>query len=75
MVYSGSPYEATWFPGVATQLATYADVPVSMRGLARVLDGVVPARGKLPVRVPRAGGLRHALPLGAWPDAMRSPIA
>ncbi len=64
VVYSGSPYEATWFPGVATQLATYADVPVSMRGLARVLDGVAPARGKLPVRIPRAGGSGTLYPLG-----------
>ena len=56
VVYAVSPYEAAWFPSAFAQIATYSDVPVSMRGLARVITGEAPARGKLPVRVPKLGG-------------------
>ena len=56
VVYAGSPYDAGWFPNAPSQVATYSDVGVSMRGLARVITGEVPATGKLPVRVPRPGG-------------------
>ncbi len=56
VVYSGSPYDAGWFPTAEAQVATYSDVPVSMRGLARVLSGETTATGTLPVRIPRPGG-------------------
>ena len=56
IVYTGSPYEAGWFPGAAAQLATYSDVPVAMRGLGRIITGEAAATGRLPVRVPRFGG-------------------
>ena len=56
VVYAGSPYEASWFASASAQVATYSDVPVSMRGLARVITGENPATGKLPVRIPKPGG-------------------
>ncbi len=56
VVYAGSPYDAGWFPDAPAQIATYSDVPVSMRGLGRVVAGEVAATGTLPVRVPRFGG-------------------
>ena len=56
VVYAGSPYDAAWFPHAPAQIATYADVPVSMRGLGRVIAGEAAATGTLPVRVPRFGG-------------------
>jgi beta-N-acetylhexosaminidase len=56
VVYAGSPYEASWFTSAPAQIATYSDVPVSMRGLARVITGQFPATGKLPVRIPKPGG-------------------
>lgn len=56
VVYSGSPYDAGWFPAAEAQVATYSDVPVSMRGLGRVLSGETTATGTLPVRIPRPGG-------------------
>lgn len=55
VVYAGSPYDAGWFPSAPAQIATYSTVPVSMRGLGRVLDGEAPALGTLPVRVPQPG--------------------
>lgn len=56
VVYAGSPYDAGWFPSAPAAVATYAAVPVSMRGLARVLSGGIDATGRLPVRIPRPGG-------------------
>ena len=56
VVFAGSPYDVTWFPGAAAQVATYSTVPASMYGLARVLSGESRATGRLPVRVPRPGG-------------------
>jgi beta-N-acetylhexosaminidase len=56
IVYAGSPYDATWFPTAPAQVATYSDVPVSMRGLARVISGEASATGTLPVRIPKPGG-------------------
>ena len=45
VVYAGSPYDASWFPSARAQVATYSDVPVSMRGLARVITGETRATG------------------------------
>ena len=56
VVYGRSPYEAAWFPEAPAQIATYSDVPVSMRGLGRIIAGEAAATGTLPVRVPRFGG-------------------
>jgi len=64
VVYTGSPYDAMWFPQAQAQIATYSDVPVSMRGLARVVDGTVPAQGTLPVRIPKSGGSGALYPFG-----------
>ncbi len=56
VVYAGSPYDAAWFPSAPAQVATYSDVPVSMRGLARAITGNAPVGGSLPVRIPKLGG-------------------
>jgi beta-N-acetylhexosaminidase len=55
VVYANSPYDAAWFPSAWAQVATYSAAPVSMRGLARVVNGDVVPRGTLPVRIPRPG--------------------
>jgi beta-N-acetylhexosaminidase len=61
VVYAGSPYDAGWFPSAPAQIAAYSTVPVSMRGLGRVLSGKAPALGTLPVRVPQPGRPKVAL--------------
>jgi beta-N-acetylhexosaminidase len=45
------PYDLTGFPEVKTYLACYENKPLSIRSLAKVLMGDIPARGKLPVTV------------------------
>jgi beta-N-acetylhexosaminidase len=50
------PYDLGRFPDAAGLLAAYADQPVSMQALARVLTGAVNPTGKLPVDVPGHGG-------------------
>jgi beta-N-acetylhexosaminidase len=74
VVFAGSPFDVTWFPDAAAQVATYSTVPASMFGLAQVLDGHVPAQGALPVRIPRpGGGTLYAFGHGLQPT--RSPDA
>jgi beta-N-acetylhexosaminidase len=48
------PYDIAHLPGVTTYLATYSYTAVAMESLARVLLGVTPPRGKLPVAIPSA---------------------
>ncbi|MCL6457433.1 MAG: glycoside hydrolase family 3 protein [Gorillibacterium sp.] len=45
------PYDLTAFPKVKTYLACYENKPLSIRSLAKVLMGDIPARGRLPVTV------------------------
>jgi beta-N-acetylhexosaminidase len=45
------PYDLTGFPEVKTYLACYENKPLSIRSLAKVLMGDIPATGKLPVTV------------------------
>ena len=47
-----APYDAGLIPGAAATLLTYGDPPVSLRALADVLAGTVPATGRMPVGVP-----------------------
>jgi beta-N-acetylhexosaminidase len=49
-----NPYDIAFLPPVAASLATYGWTDVSMRAAARVLAGVVPPSGRLPVAVPHA---------------------
>ncbi len=56
VVATGTPYDIAAFPTVKTYLATYSYRPVAMEALARVLIGDIPAVGRLPVAVPKAGG-------------------
>jgi hypothetical protein len=48
-----SPYDVAWFPWAAGHIVTYGTVPVSMRSLAKVMNGATPASGRLPVHIPR----------------------
>jgi beta-N-acetylhexosaminidase len=48
------PYDIAHLPGVTTYLATYSFTTVAMESLARVLLGIRPPRGKLPVAIPTA---------------------
>ncbi len=48
-----SPYDVGWFPWAAGHIVTYGTVPVSMRSLAKVMNGETPASGRLPVRIPK----------------------
>ena len=66
VVYGSSPYDAAWLPSAPAQIATYSTVPVSMRGLARVISGGVAPTGRLPVRIPKPGRRGTTLfPFGA----------
>jgi beta-N-acetylhexosaminidase len=50
-----NPYDVAFLPPVAAALASYGWTDVSMRAAARVLAGVVPPAGRLPVAIPAAG--------------------
>ncbi|KUL29624.1 glycoside hydrolase family 3 protein [Actinoplanes awajinensis] len=56
-----NPYDLTQLPGVRTYLATYSYTGVSMRSLAKVLLGITPPRGKLPVAIPGLYPYGHGL--------------
>lgn len=51
-----NPYDLRKFPGIRTAVATYGITPASMRALARVLFGEIPANGRLPVTIPYRAG-------------------
>ncbi|MEU8821623.1 glycoside hydrolase family 3 N-terminal domain-containing protein [Actinoplanes sp. NPDC048796] len=55
------PYDVAALPEARTSLATYSYSVVSMESLAKVLLGVVPPRGKLPVEIPGAYPFGHGL--------------
>ncbi|SDT24042.1 glycoside hydrolase family 3 protein [Actinoplanes derwentensis] len=59
-----NPYDLTALPGVTTYLATYSYTDVSMRALAKVLTGVTPPRGRLPVAIPGLYPYGHGLSWG-----------
>jgi len=50
-----SPHDVAWFPWAPGHIVTYGTVPVSMRSLAKVMNGETPASGRLPVRIPKLG--------------------
>jgi beta-N-acetylhexosaminidase len=52
LVSLNSPYLLRTFPSVAAYVATFSNVPASESGVAKVLFGEIPARGKLPVTIP-----------------------
>jgi beta-N-acetylhexosaminidase len=65
IVSARSPYDSMWFPTADALLATYSTAPVSMRGLARIIDGEIGPTGTSPVRIPYPGRPGSALfPLG-----------
>lgn len=55
------PYDIASLPGVTTYVATYSYTEVSMKSLARVLLGVTPPRGRLPVEIPGIFPYGHGL--------------
>jgi beta-N-acetylhexosaminidase len=57
----GTPYDLLSFPDVWTYAASYGAGGPALRGAARVLCGVVPPRGKLPVDLPGLYPLGHGL--------------
>lgn len=59
-----NPYDLTALPGVTTYLATYSYTDVAMRSLAKVLTGVTPPRGRLPVAIPGLHPYGHGLSWG-----------
>lgn len=48
-VSTRNPYDINEYPQVKTYLCAYENRPVPMAALARILVGLLPARGKLPV--------------------------
>lgn len=60
----GGPYDAGYATEVGTWLATYGWRDPTMAALAKVLDGAIPAQGKLSVDVP----------LGSDPDTILYPF-
>lgn len=56
-----APYDLMSFPNVATYLATYSDVPVSLDALAQVLFGLARPGGHLPVDLPGLYPLGHGI--------------
>lgn len=48
----GGPYDLSLFPEAPAQVATYGDVPVSVKALSMALSGKSPLTGRLPVRLP-----------------------
>ncbi|MDR7486559.1 MAG: beta-N-acetylhexosaminidase [Armatimonadota bacterium] len=56
VVAAGDPYDLVQVPEVPAYLATYSPDAYSLDAAARVLLGLVPARGRLPVTLPRGRG-------------------
>ncbi len=52
VVATGTPYDLAATPTVSTYVVTYGREPVLLRAAARVLAGVSPPRGRLPVTIP-----------------------
>jgi hypothetical protein len=52
LVSAREPYDAFEFPQARTVVCTYGDDAPSIAGLADVLFGDVPARGRLPIAAP-----------------------
>jgi len=50
------PYDAALTPGAPCLLAAWSDAPAQALALARVLFGLAPAPGRLPVTIPGPGG-------------------
>ncbi len=48
----GAPYDLSLFPDAPAAVATYGDVPASVKALALALSGRIPFTGRLPVRLP-----------------------
>ncbi|MGH2541393.1 MAG: glycoside hydrolase family 3 protein, partial [Ardenticatenaceae bacterium] len=46
------PYDLQLFPALPTYLCSYSILEPSMEAVARVLWGIIPARGRLPVSIP-----------------------
>lgn len=52
VVALGVPYDIADLPGTQSYLATYSSTPVALESVARLLDGAITPRGKLPVDIP-----------------------
>lgn len=52
LVATGTPYDLAATPTVSTYLVTYGREPALLQAAARVLAGVSPPRGRLPVTIP-----------------------
>ena len=59
-----SPYDLAWFPSAPVLVATYGSAPVSMRALARIMEGQIGASGRSPVRIPYPGRAQTLFPFG-----------
>lgn len=56
-----NPYDVLAFPDVHAYAACYENRPEMLRALAKVLTGVLPARGRLPVRLSEEYPYGHGL--------------
>lgn len=61
VVAAGDPYDLHHFPEVPAYLATYGPDTPSMDAAARVLLGLIPPRGRLPVALPGLYPAGHGL--------------
>lgn len=57
-------YDIAYLPAVTSYLATYGNMPVSIRGAMTVAFGEAPAKGRLPVTIPTADGQGVLYPYG-----------
>jgi beta-N-acetylhexosaminidase len=54
VVAVANPYDISVLPGMPSHLVTYSTTPVALESVARLLDGTLTPRGKLPVDIPSA---------------------
>ncbi len=52
VVALGNPYLAQDYPGIATYICTFSNLPVSETAAVKALFGEAPIRGRLPVTIP-----------------------
>jgi beta-N-acetylhexosaminidase len=55
VVALGVPYDIAALPTTRSYLATYSSTPVALESVARLLDGAISPRGKLPVDITTLG--------------------
>jgi beta-N-acetylhexosaminidase len=65
IVSARSPYDVAWFPSAPVLVAAYGSAPVSMRALARIIEGEIGPAGTSPVRIPYSGRPETLFPFGS----------